>query len=99
MSEAELRFGAFKAGWGRARHERLEQLLRTTDVVWPTSALARRYVELRLHCHRKGHALAGRSHEADRWIAATALTMGIPLVTHDKAFLGIDGLQVLTRLA
>jgi predicted nucleic acid-binding protein len=45
-----------------------------------------------------GAVLAEKDHEADRWIAATAVRLGVPLVTHDRAFVGIDGLAVLTRL-
>jgi predicted nucleic acid-binding protein len=98
MTEVELRFGARKAVWGTGRRRELEQLLARTNVVWPSHGLARTYVELRLYCHRKGHPLAGRTHEADRWIAATALRLGVPLVTHDRVFAGVDGLDVLTRL-
>jgi predicted nucleic acid-binding protein len=97
-SEAEPRFGAAKAGWGPPLRQRLERLLLRTDVLWPDRHLARTYAQLRLHCHRKGHPLASKHHEADRWIAATALRLGVPLVTHDRAFLGVDGLDVLTRL-
>jgi tRNA(fMet)-specific endonuclease VapC len=33
----------------------------------------------------------------DAWIAATALELGIPLVTHNKKdFLGLDGLEIIS---
>ena len=35
-------------------------------------------------CTRIGHALSQRDHDADRWIAATALRLGIPLVSNDR---------------
>jgi len=80
---AELRYGARRAGWGAARMQRLESRLAVAEVVWPHPALVDVYVELRDACARTGHALGERIHEADRWIAATAVWLGVPLVTHD----------------
>lgn len=39
-----------------------------------------------------------RRHEAGRWIAATAMYLGIPLIAHDAIFAKVDGLDLLTRL-
>ena len=39
-----------------------------------------------------GHALGQRDHDADRWIAATALRLGIPLVSNDRIFQETPGL-------
>ncbi len=52
----------------------------------------RTYVELRVACERIGHALGQRDHDADRWIAATALRLGIPLVSTDHIFEETPGL-------
>jgi predicted nucleic acid-binding protein len=41
-----------------------------------------------------GHALGQREHDADRWIAATALRLGIPLVSHDRVFENTPELQL-----
>ena len=46
-----------------------------------------------------GHGLSQKSHEADRWIAATAMVLKVPLVAHDAVFRGVDGLELLTTLA
>jgi predicted nucleic acid-binding protein len=35
---------------------------------------------------------AKREHDADRWIAATALRLGISLVSNDRIFEGTPGL-------
>ncbi len=43
-----------------------------------------------------GHALSQREHNADRWIAATALRLGIPLVSNDGIFRDIPGLLLET---
>ena len=43
--------------------------------------------------------LAGRRLSvADAWIAATALYLGCPLATHDRDFIGIPNLRLITAL-
>lgn len=73
VTEAEVRFGARLAGWGAARLRKLEQRLAAVEVVWPGPELVEEYVELRSRCVGAGHGLGQKSHEADRWIAATAI--------------------------
>ncbi len=43
---------------------------------------------------RAGHALSQRDHDADRWIAATAIRLGIPLISNDGVFENAPGLQL-----
>ena len=52
------------------------------------------YAQLRVDCQRIGHALSQRAHDADRWIAATAVRLGIPLVSNGGIFRGVSGLQI-----
>jgi predicted nucleic acid-binding protein len=54
---------------------------------------------LRAWCVRAGHGLGQKDHEADRWVAATAIWLGVPLVAHDAIFANVKGLQLLTRLS
>ena len=42
--------------------------------------------------------LGGKDHEADRWVAASAIWLHIPLVTHDAIFAKVKGLTLLTKL-
>lgn len=95
---AEIRFGAHLAGWGKPRLQRLEQRLAHATVVWPGPELVASYVDLRARCVRAGHALGQKDHEADRWIAATALWLGVPLVSHDAIFRDLDGVELLTKV-
>ena len=99
QTAAELRFGAVRAGWGTARRGRLETALAGAKLVWASAELIWVYANLRVACERAGHALGQRVHEADRWIAATAVWLGVPLVTHDAVFLGTPSLTVETVLA
>jgi len=64
VTVAEARFGARLAGWGPPRLTRLEAELARVDVVWPDDQLTDVYADLRTACHRTGHGLAHKTHEA-----------------------------------
>ena len=53
--------------------------------------------ELRAGCELGGHALGNKIHEADRWIAATALRLCVPLVSDDGVYVGVERLVVEPR--
>jgi predicted nucleic acid-binding protein len=95
---AELRYGAKLAGWGTARLVRLDHELSRADTVWPGPNLTETYATARAWCAKNGHGLGGKDHEADRWVAASAIWLGIPLVAHDAIFADVDGLTLLTKL-
>jgi predicted nucleic acid-binding protein len=86
VTEAEVRFGAKRAGWGAARMRKLEQRLATAEVVWPGPQLVEEYADLRAWCVANGHGLGQKEHEADRWVAATARWLDLPLVSDDQIF-------------
>ena len=98
VTVAELRFGARLAGWGPARLQSLERQLERAETVWPGPELTDTYAALRVWCVRNGHGLGQKEHEADRWVAAVAIRLGIPLVAHDAIFANVMDLQLLTRL-
>lgn len=95
---AEIRFGARRREWGAARMARLVEQLGRAEVVWPGPALLATYVDLRVDCERVGHALGQPDHDSDRWIAATALHLDVPLVSHDGIFRDVPGLVLETVL-
>jgi predicted nucleic acid-binding protein len=72
VTVGELRYGALRADWGEFRLRRLERSLADLELIQANDALVYRYTELRAQASRKGHGLAQKIHEADRWIAATA---------------------------
>jgi tRNA(fMet)-specific endonuclease VapC len=98
VTVAELRFGAKLAGWGPGRFQRLEYELGRADISWPGPSLADAYATLRAWCVHMGHGLGQKEHEADRWVAATAVLLGVPLVAHDSIFRNVAGLELLTKL-
>jgi predicted nucleic acid-binding protein len=92
----ELRFGAINGAWGDLRRRSLERNLQTFVVVQPDDRLMMRCAEFRYDCQRRGHPLGQKVHEADRWIAVTAIAAGVDLVSDDAAFVDAPGLSVLT---
>jgi predicted nucleic acid-binding protein len=92
MTVGELYEGAMTAAWGPRRWASLHALLGRMVVLETSDTV----------CH---HFAAGRAQRraqpiavADAWIAATALTHGIELVTHNPSgFHGIAGLRVITE--
>lgn len=93
----ELRYGALRANWGELRRRRLERRLSSLVVVQPDDRMLTICAELRTRCEHMGHGLGSQRHEGDRWIAATAIRLGVPLVSHDGIFVGVPGL-VLARV-
>ncbi len=86
----ELRFGAIKAGWGQLRMRGLSRDMERFRVVQPDDDLMRRCARLRVDYERAGHPLAQKIHDADRWIATTALAQLGPR-------LGRQGVQECSR--
>lgn len=97
VTVTELRYGALKARWGQLRRYGLERDLRRFAVVQPDDELMRRCASLRASCEQTGHALGQKMHEADRWVAATALRLRVPLVADDGIYRNVAGLDVLSR--
>lgn len=91
---AELRYGALHRNWGEARQRKLDTKIGAAEIVHSGDDLVGVYAQLRADCARIGHALGQREHDADRWIAATALRLRIPLVSNDRIFEGAPGLQL-----
>lgn len=92
---AELRYGALLRGWGAARMLKLEARIAAAEIVHSGPELIAVYAQLRVDCRRAGHGLAQRDHDADRWIAATAMRLEIPLVSNDGIFNGVPGLTLI----
>ncbi len=92
----ELRFGAIDANWGELRRRGLERDLERVVIAQADDELMTRCAMLKSQCRRLGHPLWQKVHEADRWIATTALARGLDLVSNDGVFVGTPGLSLLT---
>lgn len=94
QSVAELRFGALRVGWGQQRMARLEALIQTHTVIYPNNAICTGWATIKANAEKIRHNISPN----DAWIAATALELEIPLVTHNKKdFDFIDDLIVISE--
>ena len=96
QTAAELRYGAIRRGWSQPRMLRMEATIERVEVVHSGPELVAVYAQLRADCVAAGHALGQKEHTADRWIAATASRLGLPLVSNDGIFRAAPGLQLET---
>ncbi len=88
---AELLQGAYQRGWGDTRLDRLRREVRRYAVAPFHLQMAERFAQLRAHRRRIGREIE----TADAWIAATALWLQCPVVTHNRRdFSDIPGLTV-----
>lgn len=96
MTLAELRWWTRERRWGRPRRDKLVEHLRRVEVYFADSDLCDWWAEVTWRTRRTGR----RIEVADAWIAATALALGVPLVTNNPAdYAGVRGLTVLTAAA
>jgi tRNA(fMet)-specific endonuclease VapC len=92
---AEVRAGALLRNWGRQRVSEMEEKIDRVGVVPVGDAVCRCWAELKASCVTDGHALGEKIHDSDRWIAATAMYLGVPLTSNDGIFDQVAGLDVL----
>ncbi len=92
----ELRYGALHAGWGELRRRRLERRIAELTVAQPDDEMIRVCAELRHRCREIGHLLGNKVHDGDRWIAAAAIRLELPLASHDGGFAGAPRLELIT---
>jgi tRNA(fMet)-specific endonuclease VapC len=89
FTQAELLYGLARKPHARRIRIEVEEFLRGFEILPWDSAAAASYGEVRAAQERKGRPL---SHE-DLMIASHTLSLGLTLVTHDRAFSYVDGLK------
>lgn len=92
---AELRYGALRSHWGDDRRAQLEERIARVAAAPIDDQLATVCAELRDRCRQLGHPLHQKVHDGDRWIAATAIRYGIPLVSDDTGYIETPGLELI----
>ena len=89
----ELRYGALIGNWGQGRIERLlHHVFANYDVIGCSERLVIACAQLRADSRRRGRRLD----TTDAWIAATAFLLNCPLLSHDRDFGGLSGLEVVS---
>lgn len=86
----ELLFGAHVSGNSAKTLQQVMNFINVSKVLLPNFTVAENYALHRKQLKDKGLPIP----ENDIWIAATATTFGFKLVTRDKHFANIDGLNV-----
>jgi len=86
QTRAEVLAGLAQRPLGQKRAAAITEQLDRTRTVPVTEAVVLAYAELAGACQRAGHALHDRVHCGDRWVAATAIAIGAPLLAGDGIY-------------
>jgi predicted nucleic acid-binding protein len=96
MTIAEVERWMLQRKWGVRRYRKWEEILRSCDIYQVTLPLCRKWAEVTEAARRAGRPIAC----ADAWIAATALALGVPLITNNRNdYLGVSGLTIISETA
>ena len=94
MSLAELRRWTLERNWGERRRQELEEYLSRYFVIHSEDQICGRWAEAVNTARSNGRPIA----PSDAWIAATALFLDVPLVTHNgRHYSGVSGLRVISE--
>jgi predicted nucleic acid-binding protein len=94
QARAEFHIWPNERAWGEQRRQQLEQFLSHYLVEYPNERICRIYGEMVADARKRGFQVP----EGDAWHAATALSLDVPLVTHnERNYRGIQNLQVITE--
>jgi tRNA(fMet)-specific endonuclease VapC len=96
QTQAELLRGAVAANWGTRLWQHLGSRLIRYAVEPSSYTLSLRWAQAMDSARQNGRPIAA----ADAWVAATALNLGVPLITHNRNhFIGVDGLTIISESA
>ncbi len=88
----ELYFGAFNSGKLEFNIAVIDAFVTKNTILHADEITGKSYAKIRYSLKQKGHPIP----ENDLWIAATAMQYNLVLVTRDKHFNVVDGLQIET---
>lgn len=93
MTISELHLWASIRNWGTKRRDEMEEFLNSFEVIHSSSVLCKTWSDVREIAQRGGTQIG----VADAWIAATAVVLDCPLVTHNsKDFKMIKQIEIIT---
>ena len=95
QTRAEVLVGILSGNWGERRRAQARKILDGTATVPVTDDVVVAYANLAADCRRAGHALAQKIHTGDRWVAATAIAIGAPLLAVDRIYRNAPGVTLL----
>jgi predicted nucleic acid-binding protein len=93
---AEIEYRMEAKNWGTSRRDPMRRFLARFTVLLPDTDSARVWARIKSGCDKKGRPIAF----ADAWIAAAAVQLNVPLVTHNASdFRAVESLTILTAAA
>ncbi len=93
QTDAELKFWALERGWSAGRRRQLEIFLEPYTLIGHDPDISGRWAAVMYQARRAGRRMLA----ADAWIAATALEVGVPLVTNNAAgYVSLNGLELIS---
>ncbi len=95
VTYAELLYGAASRGWGERRWDEFRHYILTRHVVFDAPRpLCMVWASVCCQAKVKGRVL----NHADAWVAATAVYLDVPLLTHNpRDFESVDDLQLISN--
>jgi len=82
--------------WGASRRDLMRRFLTRFTLLSPDAETARVRAQIKSACEKKGRPITF----ADAWVAAAAVQLNVPLVTHSASdFRAVENLTVLTAAA
>jgi tRNA(fMet)-specific endonuclease VapC len=94
MTVAEMYRWADTARWGIRKRTELQTFLQGYVIIWSDEGTCRLWARIRADCARQGRPISVQ----DAWIAACALHVNVPLITHNrKDFEVVPDLQIISE--
>jgi predicted nucleic acid-binding protein len=93
---AEIEYGMEAKNWGATRRDLMRRFLARFTPLLPDTETARTWARIKSGCEKKGRPITF----ADAWMAAAALQLNVPLVTHNVSdYTAVDTLTIVTGTA
>ena len=94
MTIAELEYWALARNWGQSTRQRMQKHLSAYTQIMPDSEMCRFWAEIYFGVNSIGRKISVQ----DAWIAATAISYQVPLVTHNrKNYSAVSGLSIISE--
>lgn len=97
QTRAELLAWPLIGRLGKTRRERVWSQLDATPTIPVDEPVIQRFARLTAEARGRGDALGQKQHTGDRWVAATALAHGAPLMALDSIYSNDPDLEILHR--
>jgi predicted nucleic acid-binding protein len=96
ITPGEIEYGMEAKSGGSSRRDLMRRFLARFTLLLPDTGTARVWALIKRGCEKKGRPISF----ADAWIAAAAVQLNIPLVTHNASdYTAAENLIVLTVVA